>query len=311
MSIKRIVSFLPSATELLYEFGLEDDLYGVTHECKYPQSAILKPKIISSVINSDKLSSKEIDRLTCQLLKDKKDIFVLHENNLKNANPDLIISQETCEVCAAYSNQVDQATKILEKKPVLYSMNPHNISEIIDSVTELGKKLGKGHKASEITKSLEKRIENIKKINDIKNPKILAIEWIEPFFTAGHWVPEMIQIAGGRNVISKTGEHSRRLTMDEIRNSNPDIIILMPCGFDIHRTITEYTEILEHDESWNLLKAVKNNQVFAVDANSFFSKPSIRTVEGIEILAKIIHPEIFVNLKVSEKSFVNIGKTSP
>ncbi len=309
MSIKRIVSFLPSATELLYEFGVEDDLHGVTHECKYPQSAILKPRVISSVINSDKLSSKEIDTLTCQLLKDGKDIFVLHENNLKDANPDLIISQETCEVCAAYSNQVDQAVKILEKKPVLYSMNPHNMSEIIDSVTDLGKKLGKEYRASEITKSLEKRIENIRKINNIKNLKILAIEWIEPFFTAGHWIPEMIQIAGGKNMISKIGEQSRRLNMDEISKSNPDIIILMPCGFDTHRTVTEYAKILEHDETWNLLNAVKNNQIFAVDANSFFSKPSIRTVEGIEILAKIIHPEIFKNLKVSDKSFVNIRKT--
>ena len=308
MSIKRIISFLPSATELLYEFGVEDNLYGVTHECKYPQSAILKPRVINSVINSDELSSKEIDTLTCQLLKDGKDIFVLHKNNLKNANPDLIISQETCEVCAAYSNQVDQAVKILEKKPVLYSMNPHNMSEIIDSVTELGKKLGKEHRANEITKSLKKRIENIRKINKIKNPKILAIEWIEPFFTAGHWIPEMIQIAGGKNMISGIGEHSRRLTIDEINNSNPDIIILMPCGFDMHRTITEYDKILEYDESWNLLNAVKNNQVFAVDANSFFSKPSIRTIEGIEILAKIIHPEIFANLEVSEKSFMKIEK---
>ena len=189
-------------------------------------------------------------------------------------------------------------------------MDPHNVSEIIDSVIELGKKLGKEHRANEITKSLKKRIENIRKINKIKNPKILAIEWIEPFFTAGHWVPEMIQIAGGKNMISKTGEHSRRLNMDEISKSNPDIIILMPCGFDTHRIVTEYAKILEHDESWNALNAVRNNQIFAVDANSFFSKPSIRTVEGIEILAKIIHPEIFGNLKVSDKSFVNIGKTS-
>ena len=139
MSVKRIVSFLPSATELLYEFGVQDDLFGVTHECIYPQDAILKPQVISSVINSDQLTSKEIDTVTCQLLKDGKDIFVLHENNLKDANPDLIISQETCEVCAAYTNQVNKAVKILEKKPILYSMNPHNMSEIMISVTEIGR----------------------------------------------------------------------------------------------------------------------------------------------------------------------------
>ena len=311
MQVKRIVSFLPSATEMLYEFGVQDDLYGVTHECKFPQDAMLKPQVISSIINSDELSSKEIDAVTCQLLKDGKDIFVLHEDNLIDANPDLIISQETCEVCAAHTSQVNKAVQVLQKKPILYSMNPHNMSEIIISVTELGKKLGKESRASEITESLEKRIEIIKKKYNNKHPKVLAIEWLEPFFTAGHWVPEMIQIAGGINMISETGEHSRRLDMDEIIKSNPDIIILMPCGFDIHRTVIEYDKILKKNESWNSLNAVKDNQVFAVNANSFFSKPSIRTVEGIEILAKIIQPEEFTDLKVSNKSFTNIDKKSP
>ena len=127
MPIKRIVSFLPSATELLYEFGVQDNLYGVTHECKYPQDAILKPQVISSVINSDELTSKEIDTVTCQLLNEGKDIFVLNEKNMKNANPDLIISQETCEVCAAYTNQVNKAIEILQTKPILYSMDPHDL----------------------------------------------------------------------------------------------------------------------------------------------------------------------------------------
>lgn len=191
MTAKRIVSFLPSATELLYEFGVQDDLYGVTHECKYPKDAISKPQIISSVINSDELSSKEIDTMTCQLLNDGEDIFVLNEENLKNANPDLIISQETCEVCAAYTNQVNKAVQILQRKPMLFSMDPHNMDEIINSVIEVGKIIDKKEKAKEIANSLLKRIENIRKKQNKKKIKVLAIEWIEPFFTAGHWVPEM------------------------------------------------------------------------------------------------------------------------
>lgn len=309
MPVERIVSFLPSATELLYEFGVQDDLYGVTHECKYPHDAILKPQVINSVINSDELTSKEIDTMTCQLLNDGKDIFVLHEDNLKYANPDLIISQETCEVCAAYTNQVNKAVKILQKKPIIFPMDPHNMDEIINSVIELGKILGKEKKAKEITDSLKKRIENIKKSIIKKSPKVLAIEWIEPFFTAGHWVPEMIQIAGGINMISKTGEHSRRLDIDEIVKSNPEIIIMMPCGFDIQRTVSEYKKILKNNKLWSSLNAVKNNQVFAVDANSFFSKPSIRTIEGIEILAKVIQPKEFVDLRVSDNSFTQIGNS--
>jgi len=307
MQVKRIVSFLPSATELLYEFGVEGDLYGVTHECKYPQGALLKPQVINSVIKSDELNSKDIDTMTCQLLNEGKNIFVIQENNLKEADPDLIITQETCEVCAAYTSQVKEAMQILEKKPIIHYMNPHNIDEIIKSVIELGKILDKNEKAKEIVKSLEKRIKHVKENSNNKKPKVLAIEWLEPFFTAGHWVPEMIENAGGINMISKAGEQSRRLDINEIVKSNPDIIILMPCGFNTDRTISEYKKILKKDEIWKSLNAVKKGQIFAVNANSFFSKPSIRIIEGMEILAKIIQPEKFASLKVSEESFVNIG----
>jgi len=306
MSIKRIVSFLPSATELLYEFGVQDKLYGVTHECNYPLDAASKPQVINSVINSDKLTSKEIDTMTCQLINDGKDIFVLNEKNLIKADPDLIISQDMCEVCAAYTDQVNKAVKILQRKPIIHSMDPHNLQKIINSVTELGKILGEETKAKEIIDSLEKRIQNIKKLQNNKRPKVLAIEWIEPFFTAGHWVPEMIQIAGGNNMISKIGEHSRRLDIQEIIKSDPDMIIMMPCGFDTKRTIVEYNNILKENQKWNSLTAVKNNRIFAVDANSFFSKPSIRTIDGLEILAKIIQPENFEFLKVPEESFSQI-----
>ena len=307
MVIDRIVSFLPSATELLYEFGVEDKLFGVTHECKYPDSAKLKPQVISSVINSDELTSNEINTMTCTLLRDGKDIFQLNEKNLKDANPDLIISQETCEVCAAYTTQVKNALEILPKKPELYSMDPHNLNEIIQSVIKLGNILQQDQKALEIVNGLEKRIQNIKNSKNNILPKVLAIEWIEPFFTAGHWIPEMIELAGGINLISKTGEHSRRMDMIEVKNSDPNIIILMPCGFDTARTVSEYNSILKNNPAWNSLNAVKNNQVFAVDANSFFSKPSIRTVEGLEILAKIIQPDKFNDLIVSSGSFFNIS----
>ena len=306
MGIDRIVSFLPSATELLYEFGVEDKLFGVTHECKYPVTATLKPQVISSVINSDELTSNEINTITCTLLRDGKNIFELNKKNLLDADPDLIISQETCEVCAAYTTQVKTALEILPRTPELYSMDPHNLKEIIQSVTKLGKILQQDKKALEIVTVLEKRIQNIKNSKNNILPKVLAIEWIEPFFTAGHWIPEMIEFAGGINLISKTGEHSRRMDMNEIMNSDPDIIILMPCGFDTKRTISEYDSILKENSAWNSLNAVKNNQIFAVDANSFFSKPSIRTIEGLEILAKIIQSEKFANLPVSIGSFSNI-----
>ena len=307
MEIDRIVSFLPSATELLYEFGVEDKLFGVTHECKYPVTATLKPQVISSVINSDELTSNEINTITCTLLRDGKNIFELNKKNLLDADPDLIISQETCEVCAAYTTQVKTALDILPRTPELYSMDPHNLKEIIQSVTKLGKILQQEQKALEIVNSLQKRIKNIQNSKNKKTPRVLALEWIEPFFTAGHWIPEMIELAGGINLISKTGEHSRRMDITEVINSNPDIIILMPCGFDTARTISEYNSILKNNRAWNSLNAVKNNQIFAVDANSFFSKPSIRTIEGLEILTKIIQPGKFDDLNVSANSFSNVS----
>ena len=307
MVAQRIVSFLPSATELLYEFGVDDKLFGVTHECKYPEGAKLKPQVISSVINSDDLSSNEINTITCTLLNEGKNIFELNKENLIDANPDLIISQETCEVCAAYTNQVKSALEILPNKPELYSMDPHNLKEIIQSVTKLGQILNKEKKSVEIVNSLERRIQHIQNSEKKLIPKVLAIEWIEPFFTAGHWIPQMIEFAGGINLISKTGEHSRRMDMDEVVNSKPDIIIFMPCGFDTDRTVQEYESILHNNPGWNSLQAVKNNQIYAVDANSFFSKPSIRTIDGLEILAKIIHPEKFKDLIVPDNSFSKIS----
>jgi iron complex transport system substrate-binding protein len=186
-------------------------------------------------------------------------------------------------------------------------MDPHNLSEIIQSVTKLGKILEKDQKALEIVNSLEQRIQNIRNSQNYEKPDVLALEWLEPFFTAGHWIPEMIEVSGGINMISKTGEHSRRMDMGEIVNSDPDIIILMPCGFDIQRIVSEYDAILKDNSGWNSLKAVKNNQIFAVDANSFFSKPSIRTIDGLEILAKIIQPERFDDLVVPVDSFLHVS----
>jgi iron complex transport system substrate-binding protein len=202
---------------------------------------------------------------------------------------------------------VNKALEILQKKPIIHVMDPHNIQEIINSVTELGKVLGKQIRAKKITDSLEKRIQNVKKIKNNNKPKVLAIEWIEPFFTAGHWIPEMVEIAGGINMISKIGEHSRRLDFQEIIKSDPDIIFMMPCGFDTKRIVSEYNNILKENKKWNSLKAVKNNKIYAVDANSFFSKPSIRTIEGLEILAKIIQPNNFEDLQIIKGSFSQIG----
>ena len=306
MNSQRIVSFLPSATELLYELGAQDQIYGVTHECLYPEDAKSKPKVIDTIIDGSTMSSPEIDKKTYELMKEGKDIFILNEDNLIGANPDLILSQTTCEVCAAHTNQVERAIQILNKKPQLHSIDPHNLEQILDSVSVVAKLVGKETEGEQLKKSLKKRIDHIKNQNYSTKPKVLAIEWIKPFFTSGHWVPQMIEFAGGLNQISKIGEHSRRLEFDEIRRSDPDILVVTPCGFDTQRTVSEYNNFLKNDSSWNSLSAVKANNVYCVDANSYFSKPSIRTITGLEILAKIIHSEKFKQLQVPENSFKRI-----
>ena len=306
VAINRIVSFLPSATELLYELDVQDRLYGVTHECNFPEEASTKPRVIQSVFEPESMSSKEIDQKILELVSSGKDIYELQIKNLKKANPDLIISQEICEVCSAYTNQVNNAMKILDKRPEVFAMNPHDIDGILSNINEISRKIHVIKKGEKLVESLKERITFCKKQVSHK-PKVLAIEWIEPFYTAGHWVPEMIDIVGAKNLISKRSEHSRKMTFDEIKDSDPDIIIMMPCGFNVERTILEYNKNLRNDPDWQKLRSVKQKNVFAVDANSYFSKPSIRTITGIEILGKIIHPEVFTEIQVPYTSFRKIN----
>lgn len=300
MGIDRIVSFFPSATELLYELGVGNKVYGVTHECLYPEDAKSKPRVISSVFDPSIMSSREIDDKIVELMKEGKEIYKLDEEKLKHAKPELIISQDTCEVCSAHTSHVTKALDVLENKPEIYQLDPHDIKGILDSIKNVSEKIGMSERGHELIQSLEKRINAIQRKNFQNKPRVLALEWLDPFFTSGHWVPEMIEIAGGINMISSKGEKSRRMKFEEIEQCNPDLIVLMPCGFDINRTILEYNKILQNNPEWNSLKAVKEQNVFAVDANSYFSKPSLRTITGIEILAKIIHPNIFGNEKNSE-----------
>ena len=293
-------------SELIFELGCQDKLYGVTHECTYPKEAKLKPRVVESVFDAENLSSKQIDNKIIELMSQGKDIFKLNTKNLTLANPDIIISQEICKVCSAYTNQVDDAIEIVGRKLDVLTINPHDIDGIMLTIAEISKKIGVEEKGKKLMESLRDKIEYIKNKEFTHNPKVLAIEWIEPFYTAGHWVPQMIEIAGGKNLISKKGEHSRKIIFNEIKNIEPEIIIFMPCGFGVERTIKEYKNILSTNLEWNTLQAVKEQNIFAVDANSFFSKPSLRTITGIEILAKIIQPMTFNELEVPTDSFRKI-----
>ena len=321
MSSERIVSFLPSSTEILYEIGAGSQIVGVTHECKYPDDANRKPRVINASFDANKMNSKEIDQKIIELMQSSRDIYLINDEKLREAKPDLIIAQDICEVCAPFAKEIDRAFSILGYRPDILVLDPHDLDDILTSIMDIAERVNRVTEGRKLLVSLQKRIDTIrmraglkfvdnwgkKKNNNITNKrKVLCLEWIEPFFTAGHWVPQMVEIAGGINGLSYAGEPSRRINIDEITNFNPDKIILMPCGFDIERTVEE-AKILEANDKWKSLQSVQSDQVYAVNAGAYFSKPGPRTITGLEIIAKILDPEGFEDIKVPIGSFIRYG----
>jgi iron complex transport system substrate-binding protein len=303
----RIVSFLPSATETLYELGAGSQIVGVTHECKFPPQVKEKPQVIRSSFDPSQMTARDIDNKVVELLRSGNDIYIVDENALKRANPDLIVAQGLCEVCSPFTKEISRAVSLLDGQPDVLVLDPHDLDDILVSIMDVAKKIGKVSEGRKIVASLQNRIDIVRSIKIKFRPKVLCVEWIEPLFTAGHWVPQMVEYAGGLNGLSSTGEPSRRMSIDEALQFDPDIIVLMPCGFEIERTLKEMQE-LEGDQKWSSLQAVKKRNIYTVNANAYFSKPGPRTVIGLEILAKILHPEASQHIRVPEDSFKKISE---
>jgi iron complex transport system substrate-binding protein len=303
----RIVSFLPSATETLYELGVGSQIVGVTHECKFPSQAKKKPRVIHPSFNPGRMTGREVDNKIVELMRSGKDIYIVDEKTLKRVSPDLIVAQGLCEVCSPFTKEVNRAVSVLSRRrPDVLMLDPHDLDDILVSIMDVAEKIGKVNEGRKLVASLQKRIDIIRSIKAIKSkPKVLCVEWLDPLFTAGHWVPQMIEYAGGISGIGSSGEPSRRMDIDEAVQLDPNIIVLMPCGFDIKRTFKELP-VLERNEKWKSLKAVKSGNVYAVNANAYFSKPGPRTVVGLEILAKILHPETSQHIRVPKGSYKKI-----
>src|SRR5690349_6433973 len=223
----RIVSFLPSATEILYELGVGDRIVGVTHECNYPEQAKSKPRVIHSSFDPNIMTSQEIDNKVIDLMHSGKDIYILDDEILKKANPDLIIAQGICEVCSPYTKEISRAVTILDNKPEVIILEPRNLENILENIITIGNKVGKTKEAEKLVLELQQRIQyvNRRSIEPIK--KVLCIEWLDPLFTAGHWVPQMVEMACGLPP-NNTGDVSRRMKIEEAIEYKPDLIILMP-----------------------------------------------------------------------------------
>jgi iron complex transport system substrate-binding protein len=315
VSSEKIVSFLPSSTEILYEIGAGSQIVGVTHECVYPNDAKTKPRVINCSFDASKMNSKEIDQKIVELMRSHRDIYVIDDQILREAKPDLIIAQGVCEVCAPFSKEINRAASILNYKPDILILDPHDLDDIMTSIMDIAERVGREPEGRNLVVSLQKRIDNVRtrvgqrrisrgEVHNSNKPRVLCIEWIDPFFTAGHWVPQMVEIAGGINGLSSRAQPSRRMyDINEIIKFNPDKIILLPCGFDIDRTIRE-AKRLETNDKWRSLQCVQKNEVYAVNAGAYFSKPGPRTITGLEVLAKIINPEGFEDIRVPTDSFI-------
>jgi len=303
----RICSFLPSTTEIVYELGLGDSLVGVTHECNYPPEVKDKKTVIMSFLDHKKLSSKEIDDLVTKNAAQGKSTYIVDKDALKEANPDIILSQQLCEVCAVSGSQVMEAVEVLGHSPQIISLEPTTISEIFDTIITIGEATDTKERAIEITDKLKARVERIRSQleNERDRPRVFCLEWLDPPFVGGHWVPEMVEMAGGDNGLGKPGEPSFKVTWEEIVNFAPQMLFIMPCGFDIEKTLNEL-DVVSSKEEWFSLPSTNRGQIYLLDANSYFSRPGPRIVDGLEILARAIHPEIIKGYEPPPESIINL-----
>ncbi len=302
MSNLRIVSLLPSATEIVCALGLEENLVGITHECDFPPSVEGKPHLTASRISHSTMTSAEIDHAVRTNLDGHGSIYDLDTRLLEELKPDLIITQELCEVCAVSYKTVQKAAKMYVADANVVSLEPNTIEDIFDNIKLVGELCGVSEKAAEVVENLQTRLNKIRERlseveknqkSKIKNQKsIFLLEWLEPPFSPGHWVPEQTEIAGGNALLGEAGKKSLTTTYEKIFESKPDVIILIPCGYyteDILRQLAN----TQFPANWREIPAIKNGEVWALDAGSYFSRPAPRVVDGAEILAKIFHPQIF------------------
>ncbi|MCA1633030.1 MAG: cobalamin-binding protein [Acidobacteria bacterium] len=293
-STPRIVSLLPSATEIVCALGLEDALVGVTHECDYPPSARGKPVLTASRISHEWMTSAEVDHAVRAQLDGHGSIYDLNEELLRELKPDLIITQELCEVCAVSYKTVRQAARTLDAGVRVVSLEPATIRDIFDNIRMVGELTGRATEAEAFVNELVLRIDALALLlTEVeRRPRTLVLEWLEPPFAPGHWVPEQVALAGGDHAFGRAGEKSQTTTAEEIRDYAPEVVVLAPCGY-YKEDVLDALKSARLPRGWDELPAVREGRVWAVDATAYFSRPGPRVVEGAEILARLLHPEIF------------------
>ncbi len=291
---QRIVSFLPSATEMVCALGLSDQLVGITHECDYPPEVKGKSIVVRNALPIETMTQREIDVAVTQRMRDGLSLYQVDEHILQELAPDLILTQNLCQVCAPSGNEVSQLLKSLSKKPQILWLTPRLLEEIADNLRELGKATDRLGQAEELIAAGRARLEKVAAVTRelSSRSRVFCMEWLDPVYCSGHWMPEMVKIAGGVDDLAREGTDSVRVPWDDVLKWAPEVLIVTPCGFDLDKVVEQAPQLFDYP-GWADLPAVRQGRVYAVDANSYFARPGPRVVEGTELLAHLIHPDLF------------------
>src|SRR3954452_10589762 len=297
----RIASLLPSATEIVCAIGLGDELVGVTHECDYPPQVVGKPVLTRSVHDLSAASSRDIHRLVTASVHGGSSLYQLDEEAVAAAAPDLILTQELCAVCAVSYREVNEVARAIDADIQVISLEPNSIEGVLNTITTVGALTEAEDAAIDLVENLRSRIGAIEQPTQTRRdsghrpPRVVALEWLDPPFAVGHWVPEQISRAGGWDLLGAAGEKSVQTTWQAVREVDPEMLVLMPCGFHLPETLSEWART-PRPAFWDDMEATRRGQIFAVDGSAYFSRPGPRIVEGIELLAEIFDPNTFVDI---------------
>jgi iron complex transport system substrate-binding protein len=289
----RICSLLPSATEILFRLGLGDSVFGVTHECDFPPEARKKPPLIRPRVDSN-AAPAELDRQVTELVTRGESVYAVDADLLRSIAPDLIVTQDLCHVCAASPDDLATALTRLPKRPRVLSLTAHSLADVWEDIRRVGQATGRQREAQALAIALEQRVAGIemKVKNAAPRPRAVCLEWLDPFYVGGHWIPEMVAKAGGEDVLGRAGEPSFRVSAGQIAEARPEVIVIVPCGYNLDRAVKEFSAT-QMRETWNALRAAGARRIFAADANSYLSRPGPRLADGVAILAQIFHPDLF------------------
>ena len=284
----KIISLLPSATEIVYALGLGDDLEGVSFECDFPAEARTVPVVSGTALQTDgSLSAEQIDSEVSARVAAGDSIYTLDDALIRSIDPDVILAQDLCQVCAVPSGAVEEALDVIGCHADVVSLDPESLDDVIDCISTVGRVTGTAVRAGELVADLRRRVDAVRqRVTDLTPPRVFVLEWPDPPFNAGHWVPDMVLAAGGIPVLAEKGERSRRLTWEEIAAEDIDVTVFAPCGFDLSGAVAQAAGFLDRREVAAL------GRIVAVDANAYFSRPGPRVVDGVELLAELLHPEL-------------------